>query len=98
MGCRTVTSWKKAAVKLKMSERFPCFGEHVEAVGKPAPSGETAKERKLSRDNGRYLTQKKAWYGGLRNRLGEIGVAQLCGNGKREEQSESAYPRAGTCV
>lgn len=42
----------KTAVKLKMPEIFLCFGEHLEAVGKPAPSSETAKEQKLSRGNG----------------------------------------------
>lgn len=45
MGCGTVTSWERTAVKLSMSERFPCFGEQVEAAGKPAPSSETAKGR-----------------------------------------------------
>lgn len=41
---------EKTVVKLKTSERCPCFGEQVEAEGKPAPSGETAKEQKLSRE------------------------------------------------
>lgn len=47
-----------------MPERFPCFGERVEAVGKPAPSSETAKEQKLSRDRGGHLTQNRPGKGG----------------------------------